>query len=76
MADNPNIWYAVFIDPRGKQFPGDDLQRTVFFQFDQAHTVLDLAREALRKRCLEIADKARMVQLAAWGSGYKGMTKP
>jgi hypothetical protein len=51
------------------------MQRTVFFQFDQAHTLLDLAREALRKRCPEIADKARMVQLAAWGRGYKGMTK-
>lgn len=67
MADNPNIWYAVFIDPRGKQYAEDDMQRTVFFQFDQAHTVLDLAREALRKRYPEIADKARMVELAAWG---------
>lgn len=62
-----NLWYAVFVDPRGKQFPEDDMQRTVFFQFDQAHTVLDLAREALRKRYPEIADKARMVQIAAWG---------
>ena len=67
MADSPNFWYAVFIDPRGKQFPEDDMQRTVFFQIDRAHTVLDLAREALRKRCPEIADKARMVQLGPWG---------
>lgn len=74
-SNNPNIWYAVFIDPRGKQFPEDDMQRTVFFQFDQAHTVLDLAREALRKRYPEIADKARMVQLAAWGHGLKGIPK-
>lgn len=74
--DNPNLWYAVFIDPRGKQFPEDDTYRTVYFQFDQAHTVLDLAREALRKRYPEIADKASMVQLAAWGHGIKGMSKP
>lgn len=65
--DKPNLWYAVFIDPSGKQYAEDDMQRTVFFQFDRAHTVLDLAREALRKRCPEIADKARMVELAAWG---------
>jgi len=75
MADNPNIWYAVFIEPRGKQYAEDDMQRTVFFQFDQAHTVLDLARDALRKRWPEIADKARMVQLAAWGHGLKGIPK-
>lgn len=76
MMDNPNIWYAVFIDPRGKQYAEDDTYRTVYFQFDQAHTVLDLAREALRKRYPEIADKARMVQLAAWGHGLRGMPKP
>ena len=75
MADNPNIWYAVFVDPRGKQFPEDDTYRTVYFEFDQAHTVLDLAREALRKRCPEIADKAHIVQLAACGHGPKG-TRP
>ncbi len=75
MADNPNIWYAVFIDPRGKQYAEDNMQRTVFFQFDQAHTVLDLAREALRKRYPEIADKARMVELAAWGRGIHGIPK-
>ena len=74
-SNNPNIWYAVFIDPRGQQYAEDDLQRTVFFQFDQAHTVLDLAREALRKRCPEIADKAHLVQLAAWGHELKGIPK-
>ena len=74
-SNNPNIWYAVFIDPRGKQYAEDDLQRTVFFQFDQAHTVLDLAREALRKRCPAIAGKAHLVQLAAWGHGPKGIPK-
>ena len=66
-SGNNNIWYAVFIDPRGKQYAEDDMQRTVFFEFDQAHTVLDLAREALRKRCPEIADKATMVQVGPWG---------
>ena len=75
-TNNPNIWYAVFVDPRGKQFPEDDTYRTVYFEFDQAHTVLDLAREALRKRYPEIADKAHMVQLAAWGHGLKGLSKP
>lgn len=38
MMGNPNIWYAVFIDPRGKQYAGDDMQRTAFFRFDQMHT--------------------------------------
>lgn len=71
MADSPNLWYAVFIDPRGKQFTEDDMQRTVFFQIDQAHTVLDLARDALGKRYPEIADRARMVELAAWGLSPK-----
>ena len=51
------------------------MQRTVYFEFDQAHTVLDLAREALRKRYPEIADKAHMVQLAAWGHGLKGIPR-
>lgn len=67
----PNTWYAVFIDPRGKRFHEDDTYRTVSFQFDQAHTVLDLAREALRKRYPEIADKAHMVQFAACGQGIR-----
>ena len=67
MMGNPNIWYAVFIDPRGKQFPEDDTYRTVYFDFDWSHTVLDLARDALGKRYPEIADRARMVELAAWG---------
>lgn len=71
MAGSPNLWYAVFIDPRGKQFPEDDMQRTVFFQIDRAHTVLDLAREALGKRYPEIAGRARMVELAAWGLSPK-----
>ena len=64
-----NIWYAVFVDPRGKQFPEDDTYRTVYFDFDfhRPHTVLDLTREALGKRYPEIADRARMVELAAWG---------
>lgn len=75
MADSPNIWYAVFIDPRGKQFPEDDTYRTVYFEFDQGHALLDLAREALRKRYPEIAGKAHMVQLAAWGHGNKGIPK-
>lgn len=66
-----DIWYAVFVDPRGKQFTEDDMQRTVFFQIDQAHTVLDLARDALGKRYPEIADRARMVELAAWGLSPK-----
>lgn len=35
---NPSLWYAVFIDPRGKQFPEDDMRRTVFVRFDQMHT--------------------------------------
>ena len=39
MMGNPNIWYAVFIDPRGKQFPEDDTYRTAFFRFGQMHTV-------------------------------------
>ena len=72
---NSNLWYAVFIDPRGQQYAEDDMQRTVFFQFDQSHTVLDLAREALGKRYPEIADKARMVELAAWGHGLKRIPK-
>lgn len=74
MRDNPNIWYAVFMDPRGKQYAEDDTYRTVYFDFDFDRPLLppDLAREALRKRCPEIADKAHMVQLAAWG---RGLTK-
>jgi hypothetical protein len=75
MTGNPNIWYAVFVDPRGKQYPEDDTYRTVYFDFNQPRTPPDLAREALRKRCPEIADKARMVQLAAWGRGIKGMSQ-
>ena len=35
---NSNLWYAVFIDPRGQQFPEDDMQRTAFFRFDRMHT--------------------------------------
>lgn len=64
-----NIWYAVFVDPRGKQFPEDDTYRTVYFDFafDWSHTVLDLARDALGKRYPEIADKATMIQLGPWG---------
>lgn len=62
-----NLWYAVFVDPRGKQYPEDDTYRTVYFEFDQMHTVIDLAREALGKRYPEIAYSARMVELAAWG---------
>lgn len=68
----PSLWYAVFIDPRGKQFPEDDTYRTVYFEFEQMHTVIDRAREALGKRYPEIADRARMVELAAWG---RGLTK-
>ena len=67
MADNPNIWYAVFVDPRGKQFPEDDTYRAVYFDSDRPHTPPELAREALGKRYPEIADRARMVELAAWG---------
>ena len=65
----PNIWYAVFIDHRGKQYPVDDTYRTVYFDFafDWPHTPTELARDALGKRCPEIADKARMVEIAAWG---------
>jgi hypothetical protein len=39
----------------------------VFFEFDQVHTVLDLAREALRKRYGPDVTKATMVQLGPWG---------
>lgn len=73
MADSPNLWYAVFVDPRGKQFHEDDTYRTVYFDFDfdfdfdWSHTVLDLARDALGKRYPEIADKATMIQLGPWG---------
>lgn len=35
---NPSLWYAVFVYPRGKQYAGDDMQRTAFFRFDQMHT--------------------------------------
>lgn len=64
-----DIWYAVFVDPRGKQFPEDDTYRTVYFDFDfdRPHTPTELAREALGKRYPEIAGMARMVELAAWG---------
>ena len=77
MTGNPNIWYAVFVDPRGKQYPEDDTYRTVYFDFDfnQPRTPPDLAREALWKRYPEIADKARMVELAAWGHGLKRIPK-
>ena len=70
----PKIWYAVFIDPRGKQYAEDNMERTVFFEFDRAHTILDhahtfldLARETLRKRYPEITDKATMVRVGPWG---------
>ena len=59
----------VFVDPRGKQFPEDDTYRTVYFDFDWPHTPTELARDALGKRYPEIADRARMVELAAWGCG-------
>lgn len=36
--DKPNLWYAVFIDHRGKQYTVDDMQSTVFVRFDQMHT--------------------------------------
>ena len=62
-----NIWFAVFQVPPCTQCPDGDGHVTVFFEFDQAHTVLGLAREALRKRCPEIADKATMVQVGPWG---------
>lgn len=77
MTGNPNIWYAVFVDPRGKQYPEDDTYRTVYFDFDfnRPRTPPDLAREALGKRYPEIADKARMVELAAWGHGLKRIPK-
>ena len=64
---NPSLWYSVFVDPRGKQFPEDDTYRTVYFDFDWPHTPTELARDALGKRYPEIADRARMVELAAWG---------
>ena len=72
-----NLWYAVFVDPRGKQYPEDDTYRTVYFDFDfnQPRTPPELAREALGKRYPEIADKARMVELAAWGHGLKRIPK-
>lgn len=40
-------------------------------EFDWSHTVLDLARDALGKRYPEIAGRARMVELAAWGLSPK-----
>lgn len=67
----PNLWYAVFIDHRGKQYPVDDMQRTVYFDFDRPNTPTELAREALGKRYPEIAGRARMVELAAWGLSPK-----
>lgn len=71
-----NLWYAVFIDPRGKQYTGDDCRRTVYFNFDGPHRLLDCAREALRKRYPEIADKAHMLIVAAWGHGIKNIPNP
>lgn len=50
MDDSPNLWYAVFVDPRGKQFPEDDTYRTVYFDFHRPHTLPEIAREALGKR--------------------------
>lgn len=35
---NPSLWYSVFVDPRGKQYPEDDTYRTVYFEFNQMHT--------------------------------------
>lgn len=35
---NSNLWCAVFIDPRGKRYAEDDMQRTAFIRFDQMHT--------------------------------------
>ena len=69
---NPSLWYSVFVDPRGKQFPEDHTYRTVSFDRDWRHTPTELARDALGKRYPEIADRARMVELAAWG---RGLTK-
>lgn len=66
-----DIWYAVFVDPRGKQFPEDDTYRTVYFDFDWPHTPTELARDALGKRYPEIADKATMIQLGPWGLSPK-----
>lgn len=63
----PNLWYTVFIDHRGKQYPVDDMQRTAYFDFDRLHTPTELARDALGKRYPEIADKATMIQLGPWG---------
>lgn len=45
--------------------------RTVYFDFDRPHTPTELAREALGKRYPEIAGRARMVELAAWGLSPK-----
>jgi hypothetical protein len=74
--NNANLWYAVFDDPRGKQYAEDDCRRTVYFEFDGAHRLLDSAREALRKRYPEIADTAHMVAVAAWGHGIHNIPNP
>jgi hypothetical protein len=67
MQEKKNIWFAVFHVPPCTSCPDGDGHVTVFFEFDQVHTVLDLAREALGKRIGPGVTGATMVQVGPWG---------
>lgn len=67
MQSTTNIWFAVFQVPTCTTCPDGDGHVTVFFEFDQVHTVLDLAREALGKRLGPDVTGATMVQVGPWG---------